>query len=76
MKTNKFILLIIIASTLLLCSCSNSNSNRYVVVSTGGNEGQFPVVLDTKTREIFVIVIEGTNRSPNIIKKSLDAATK
>lgn len=76
MKINKSILLV----TVVLCSflfygCSNSDSNRYVVVSTGGNDGQFPVVLDTKTREIFVITV-WDSKAPDIVKKSLDAATK
>ena len=76
MKIRKTILL----GTAVLCSflfygCGNSDANRYVVVSTGGSDGQLPVVLDTKTREIYVITV-WDSKSPDIVKKSLDDATK
>lgn len=76
MKISKSILFVTaILCTFLFSGCSSSDSNRYVVVSTGGNDGQFPVVLDTKTREIFVITV-WDSKAPDIVKKSLDAATK
>ena len=76
MKSNKLLLFFALTvCSLLFYSCTNSDTNRYVVISTGGSDGQYPVFLDTKTREVYVITI-GDSKIYKIAKKSLDEATK
>jgi hypothetical protein len=56
-------------------SCTEKEPNRYVVLSTGGNEGRFSVFLDTKTREVFSIHSPG-GYIQEIEKKSIDSVEK
>jgi len=78
MKKTKLLLWLItlfISTILFSCKESNVDTNRYVVISTGGNEGQLPVLLDTKTKEVYVFKI-WDDSPPDIYKKSLDKTEK
>ena len=45
------------------------------MISSGGSEGQLPVLLDTKTKDIYVFKLYDGS-PPDIYKKSLDAIEK
>lgn len=76
MKISKTVLFVALTlSSFLFSGCNNSETNRYVVISTGGNDGQYPVFIDTKTREIYVVTI-GESNIYKLVKKPLDEATK
>ena len=74
-KSLLWLITLFISTILFSCKESNVDANRYVVISTGGNEGQLPVFLDTKTKDIYVIKLwDGS--PPDIYKKSLNAVEK
>ena len=66
-------LLLVFSFALIFIGCADSDENRYIVISTGGNDGQFPVFLDTKTRELFMVTVIN-DESMHVNKKSIDDA--
>ena len=74
-RSHLWLITLFISTILFSCKESNVDANRYVVISTGGSEGQLPVLLDTKTKDIYVIKLYDGS-PPDIYKKSLDAIEK